>query len=289
MRSGQGHNQSCQRERQGLAPISSMATQARWWRNRRGWFRTMVPVLAVILQGSPAGAGALERAMLGKSAVVDLTHSESERAPLTEANRPAGSGEGGQQDSPVYSPAEGDFGTRLNALGLVRKDKRTVAQIPPQELLAPAVVVNVTAKVVAASEYRITTEDLVAWERQYGRIPKQSVVLLYTGWSRRWTDAARYANLDAQGAPHVPGFSAAALAFLVDERQVRGVGLDAFAADTLSAAGGNAPAPIVPFGAWQVENLTNLDRLPIKGAKLIVAPLRLEAASAPARVIVILP
>lgn len=86
-----------------------------------------------------------------------------------------------------------------------------------------------------------------------------------------------------------PGFSAAALAFLVKERQVQGVGLDAFTPDAPSVVAGDAPAPIVPPGAWLIENLANLDRLPIKGAKLIVAPLRLEAASASARVIAILP
>jgi kynurenine formamidase len=36
-------------------------------------------------------------------------------------------------------------------------------------------------------------------------------------------------------------------------------------------------------------NLTNLDRLPAKGTKLVIAPLRLEAGSAPTRVIAILP
>jgi kynurenine formamidase len=36
-------------------------------------------------------------------------------------------------------------------------------------------------------------------------------------------------------------------------------------------------------------NLTNLDRLPSKGAKLVIAPLRLEAGSAPVRVFAILP
>ena len=232
-----------------------------------------------MLQVSPAIAGALERAILGKSAIVDLSHSEGERAALTDPQRPAASGEGVGKD----------FGTRLNALGIVRKDKRTIAQIPPRELLAPAVVVNLTAKVAEAPEYRATVEDLLAWERQYGRIPKQSAVLLYTGWARRWADAARYANLDAQGVSRVPGFSAVALAFLVNERQVQGVGLDAFTPDAPSVAGGDAPAPIVPPRAWQIENLANLDRLPIKGAKLIVAPLRLEAASASARVIAILP
>jgi hypothetical protein len=147
-------------------------------------------LLAVLLQVSPATAGALERAILGKSAIVDLSHSEGER------------------QGPLPSGSVGkDFGTRLNALGIVRKDKRTIAQIPLR----------------------------------------------------------------------------------VNERQVQGVGLDAFTPDAPSVAGGDAPVPIVPPGAWLIENLANLDRLPIKDAKLIVAPLRLEAASASARVIAILP
>ena len=269
--------------------ISFMARQTQWWRIRTGWFKMIAPVLAVISQVSPADAGGLERAMLGKSAIVDLTHSEGERPTLAEPQRPPASGEDEHQGSPAYEPAGRDFGTRLNALGVVRKDKRTIAQIPLQELLALAVVVNVSAKVAAGPEYRLTVEDLLAWERQHGRVPMQCALLLYTGWARRWADAAQYANLDAQGVPRVPGFSAAAMAFLVNDRQVRGVGLDAFTPDTLPSAGGGKPVSIVPFGAWQIENLTNLDRLPIKGAKLIVAPLRLEAASAPARVIGILP
>jgi kynurenine formamidase len=45
----------------------------------------------------------------------------------------------------------------------------------------------------------------------------------------------------------------------------------------------------MPPGVWQLENLVNLDQLPAKGATLVVAPLRIEAGAAPARVIAILP
>jgi kynurenine formamidase len=263
-----------------------MGIHARQGWSRRGWLRAVTPLLVVLLQVGPAGAGALERAILGKSVVVDLTHSEGERPSLTDPQRSAATGDGERQGS---VPGAKDFGTRLNALGIVRKVRRTIAQIPPRELLAPAIVVDVTAQVTEAPDYRVTVRDLQAWERKNGRIPKQSAVLLYTGWARRWAEGARYANLDAQGVSHVPGFSMAALDFLVNDRQVQGVGLDAFTPDVPSVAGGDAPAPIVPPGVWQIENLANLDRLPIKGAKLIVLPLRLEAASAPTRAIVILP
>ena len=53
-----------------------MAIHARRWWDRRGWFRAVATLLAVLLQVSPATAGALERAILGKSAIVDLSHSE---------------------------------------------------------------------------------------------------------------------------------------------------------------------------------------------------------------------
>jgi kynurenine formamidase len=55
------------------------------------------------------------------------------------------------------------------------------------------------------------------------------------------------------------------------------------------AAPGDPGLLVVPSGVWRLENLANLDRLPVKGAKLIIAPLRLEAASAPVRVIALLP
>jgi kynurenine formamidase len=47
--------------------------------------------------------------------------------------------------------------------------------------------------------------------------------------------------------------------------------------------------PPLQTGKWQLVNLANLDRLPAKGTKLVIAPLRIEAGSAPARVIAILP
>jgi kynurenine formamidase len=93
-------------------------------------------------------------------------------------------------------------------------------------------------------------------------------------------------NLDSQGAPHVPGFSPDALAFLGADREVLGVGLDAWAPE--SSPSDAVLAKLRP-GAWQLLNLTNLERLPAKGAKLVIAPLRLEAGSAPARVVAILP
>jgi kynurenine formamidase len=232
--------------------------------------------------------------MLGKSAVVDLTHTLNERPPAVtgqERPRSEGPGEGDRNSVAPRLPLPSELATHLDLPARIAKGKPTVAEIPARELLAHAVVVDIVARVTGMADYRATAEDLQAWERRNGRIPKGSVVLLHTGWARRWSDPAGYLNLDSQGVPHVPGFSPGAITFLVTERDVRGVGLDTWAPEGASGGPGGEDGmrPLRQAGKWQLVNLTNLDRLPAKGAKLVIAPLRLEAGSAPARVIAILP
>jgi len=223
--------------------------------------------------------------MLGKSTVVDLTHAVGDSPMSSERPRSEGAGDE-ERRHPSGGIVVRDLGTRFTASGGVQTARLTVDQIPSRELLVVAVMVNVAAKVAQSADYHVTLEDLRTWERQNGRIPKQSAVLLNTGWSRWWSEPTRYVNQDAQGVARVPGFSSAAVAFLAGERQVRGLGLDAFFPDGPSA---EISPPRGSPGVWQLENLVNLDRLPAKGAKLVVAPLRIEATKAPARVIAILP
>jgi kynurenine formamidase len=232
-------------------------------------------------------AGALERAMLGKSTIVDLTQSQRED-PLAGGHEPRrDSGEAGKGAGPVQHPLWwGDRATHLEVATTPSGATATVAQIPPRNLLGLAVVVDISASVAQQADYRASVSDLQSWERKHGRIPRRAVVLLHTGWSDRWGDPARYVNLDTQGVPQVPGFSPDAVAFLVADREVLGVGMDAWAPEPAPSDG--VLAKLRP-GTWQLLNLTNLERLPARGAKLVIAPLRLEAGSAPARVVAILP
>ncbi len=248
-------------------------------------------LLLLPLRAERAGAGALERAMLGKSTVVDLTHALHERGVSPDGQerpRHEAAGEAERPAAPPHVSSPGDFGTHLELSAAVAKGQPTVARIPARDLLVHAVLIDIAARVSQTAGYRATVEDLQAWERRNGRIPKRSVVLLHTGWARRWNDPTRYQNLDAQGVARVPGFSPDALAFLFTQRDIRGVGLDAFSPETPSAGGGEGMLSLLA-GRWQLVNLTNLDRLPAKGAKLVIAPLRVESGSAPARVIAILP
>ena len=260
--------------------------------------RALLAVLTMLgfltTQVVPATAGALERAMLGKSAIVDLTHVLSQRpvvAGASERPRTDGAGEGDRSEHKRGLPQPEEMTTKLHLPASLTKGKPTISQVLPRELLVHAVVMDVAGKVAQASEYRVTVEDVRAWERRHGRIPKGSAVLLHTGWARRWSDPGRYLNLDSQGVSRVPGLAREAVQFLVGERDIRGVGLDTWRAEI---SGGNQLADeesrtLLQAGKWELANLNNLDRLPAKGAKLVIAPLRIDAGSAPARVLAILP
>ena len=260
------------------------------------WARVQAPLIAVLflfVQVESAVAGALERAMLGKSQVVDLSQAQIESASVVEAQehpRPDGMGEKEPNQPARRIPATGELVTCLYLPSTVLKGLPTVAQIPTRDLLAHAVVVDIAPRVAQAADYRLSVEDLRAWERRNGRIPKASMVLFHTGWARRWSanDPARYLNLDLQGVPRVPGISPEAVAFLLNERDIRGVGLDSWVPEVVPG-GKDGTRPLLSAGKWQLVNLTNLDRLPAKGIKLVIAPLRVDAGAAPARVIAILP
>jgi len=230
-------------------------------RRLRHWLCTGLAA-TLLLQGQTgiALAGALERAMLGKSAVVELSHPLAETA-LESGNRD------GVSPPPI---------TRLHAPAGALPRQRTVAEIPVRELIFPAVVVDIKAKADPQGEYAVGVEEFQGWERAHGRIPRRSMVLLRTG-----------SRAGAGSRPPVPLLRPAALAFLLQQREVRAVGQDAPLVD--SAAGSGEAARTGRPGAMRVENLTNLDRLPPKGAKLVVAPLRMTGGSAPARVFAILP
>jgi hypothetical protein len=97
----------------------------------------------------------------------------------------------------------------------------TSSDIPPERFIGPAVVIDVSDKAAANSDYMLTPADIAAWEAAHGRIADGSIVLLRTGWSARWPDKKTYLGDDTPGDAshlHFPSFGAEAAALLVNER-----------------------------------------------------------------------
>src|ERR1700729_1042051 len=74
--------------------------------------------------------------------------------------------------------------------------------IPVEKFVAPACVIDVSREVAADPDFLLTPKRVEEWERQHGRIPAGSWVLMRTDWSKR-TDAASFLNMKEDGS-HVP-------------------------------------------------------------------------------------
>lgn len=184
-------------------------------------------------------------------------------------------------------------GTHLDAPAHFAKDGDDTARLPAENLIGPAVVLDVTEEARKDPDYRLTVERVEAFEQRHGRIPEGAIVALRTGWSSRWPDAKAYLGDDTPGDAsnlHFPSYGAEAARLLVEERRVAVLGVD-----TASIDHGPSRDFVVHRLAGEVnvaglENLTNLDRLPPAGAWIIALPLKVAGGSGgPVRAVALVP
>lgn len=184
-------------------------------------------------------------------------------------------------------------GTHLDAPIHFAAGGVTADRVPLAQLIAPAVVIDVSAKAAADPVYRLTPDDVRAFERRHGRIRRGSIVLLRTDWSSRWPDRQTYFGDATPGDAsklRFPSYGVDAAALLVRERGVGALGVDVASIDygpsTDFAVHRIAAAANVPG----FENLTRLDELPPTGALVIALPMKIEGGSGgPLRAVALVP
>jgi kynurenine formamidase len=225
-------------------------------------------------------------------AVIDLTHPLNDKCPNWEgtAESPFQAKELGNIErdgyySRIFSTQE-HYGTHLDAPAHFAAGGWTVDQIPAERLVRPLVVLDVRKNVKGNPDYEVNVEDISAWEQAHGPIPPGSVVLAHTGWDERWQRQRDFRNQQSDGITHYPGFSLDAAKFLVQSRDVVGLGIDTMSVDI--GATENYPVHVFTsqLGIYHLENIANLAKVPAAGATVVVAPIKLERGSGgPARVL----
>src|SRR5262245_24904496 len=90
-------------------------------------------------------------------------------------------------------------GTHIDAPVHFAEGHKTVDKLSIEQLTGAAVVVDVSAKVKSDPDYQISVDDLKAWEKEHGQIPKAAIVLFRTGFASRWPDAKKYLGTDEKG------------------------------------------------------------------------------------------
>ncbi|HEC85395.1 MAG TPA: cyclase family protein [Thioploca sp.] len=187
----------------------------------------------------------------------------------------------------------GQWGTHIDPPAHFIKGLRTVDQINLKEMIMPLVVIDVHEKVANNPDYTISMADIRAWESKHGKIPEKAFVAMRTDWSKRWPDPAAMANKDAQGIAHYPGWSLEVLKYLYEERKITASGHEPTDTDPgLATSKGDYSLEtyILNQNHYQIEQLTNLDKVPEAGALIIVSfPKPKGGSGFPARVFAILP
>lgn len=163
----------------------------------------------------------------------------------------------------------------------------SVDTMPPELMVAPACVIDCVAESAQDADFLVTVGFVEAWEARNGRIPAGSWVLLRTDWSLK--RGMSYANLDETGA-HTPGPDAELMRWLVNERDVLGIGTETIGTDAGQGGHLSPPYPAHHYlhgaGKYGLQCLARLNELPPTGAILIAAPLKIrDGSGSPLRVI----
>jgi kynurenine formamidase len=184
-------------------------------------------------------------------------------------------------------------GTHLDAPIHFAEKGRTTEQIPLEQLIAPAIVIDVSAAAGKDRDYRLTPADVLRFEKQHGSIARGTIVLVRTGWSRHWPQAKAYLGDDTAGDASklsFPSYGADAARLLVEERGVAALGIDTASIDYGRSTDFQVHRLAAARNVPGFENLTNLDRLLARGAIVIALPMKIAGGSGgPLRAVALVP
>ncbi|MEU5883769.1 cyclase family protein [Spirillospora sp. NPDC047279] len=169
------------------------------------------------------------------------------------------------------------------------RDGEDVSQVAPRRLVAPAVVLDASARAAADPDFVLEIDHVREWEKAHGPLPEGGWLFYRTGWDARSGDQAEFLNADENG-PHSPGLSAGCARWLAEETPIIGIGVETVGTDAGAAHSFDPPFPCHSFflgaGKYGLTQLRNLDRLPVRGAVVLASPLPIVGGSgSPARVL----
>jgi kynurenine formamidase len=177
-------------------------------------------------------------------------------------------------------------GTHLDAPGHFTANGVLADKLEPASLIVPAVVIDITERARQNHDAVIVPDDLLAWERLHGRLPKNCAIFLNAGWDAKAGDSKEFLGLDHSQTLHSPGYSREACEFLLHERDVVGLATDTLTIDIGPSKDFTVHKLWLGAGKWALECVANLSQIPPAGATVFIgAPKVANASGGPTRVL----
>ncbi|MCC6776357.1 MAG: cyclase family protein [Hyphomicrobiales bacterium] len=170
-------------------------------------------------------------------------------------------------------------GTHLDAPIHFSEAGASADKLAAATLVVPLAVIDVSAKAAQSTDYLVSRDDILQWERRNRRLPDNCCVAMHSGWGKYVGDAAKFTGKDAAGVLHFPGFSPEAVAWLMQERKVAGIAVDTLSLDNGPSKDFKVHYAWLPSGRWGLENVANLDQVPAAGATLVVGIPKVKGAT----------
>ena len=252
----------------------------------------LLPACAAAGDDAPADTETPQGVQIGNK--LDLTHVFAPDMPVFDDEKPLTreiiQGEGRGDDEFDFYDQQWTLtehvGTHIDPPGHVIGAGRMAPDLVPDELIVPAVVINIADKADEDPNAMLTIDDIEAYEGDHGTIQSGSAVFMDSGWAQRWGDAAAFRGGEAFGAFSFPGFDPDACEFLIEEREIVGVGVDTMSTDPGESEAFPAHETLGRGDVWGLENLANLEQMPPVGATVFIGLIPLEEGSGgPCRVI----
>ncbi len=166
-------------------------------------------------------------------------------------------------------------GTHVGAPSHFARHGQTVDNISIQHFIAPGVKIDISAAARKHKDYLLTHKDVQQWEDRFGDIPANSWVIVQTGWSAYWDSPDVYLGREDDG-HHFPGVSVQAAQFLLNKRQILGLGIDTHGVDGGLSRSFDVNLLLATRGKYHLENLTRLEKLNNRDFYLFIGALPLH-------------
>lgn len=182
-------------------------------------------------------------------------------------------------------------GTHLDAPVHFSEKGQKLDELRMDQLTGRAVLIDVSEMALANRDYLIDAKAIMAWEKENGQIPEQSMVLFRTGYGRFYPDREGYFGTAKRGMEaipelHFPGIHPEAAKFLAEQRKVKAVGLDTPSLDYGQSQDFATHQVLMGHNIPGFENMANLDQLPATGIYIVALPIKIKGGSGgPLRVV----
>ena len=178
-------------------------------------------------------------------------------------------------------------GTHIGVPRHFVQEGKDTSQLSLDHLILPLIKIDRSKEaiepdyVLSLHEARQITHDLT--------IPKNSVVVVETGWDNFWYDSDRYFGKKGKSM-HFPGISLQAARFFIKEKRVAGLGIDTAGIDGGQSKNYETNKYLARTGRFHLENLTNLHQIPSTGSLLFIGVLPIiNGSGSPCRAIALTP